>query len=157
MTTVADKIIEYLKTYGDKRIKSYYYGDPLIMPISNMPALIIENKASSIEHGATGLDELSNIYSIKLVMSKKDEMGKNPEEVAAQRTITDIIMKRDSNNNYENTSIIGILRKYFTLGNTIEDQTEAIEFFVAERGDLITEEAEIIINIKDFVNVPTRT
>jgi hypothetical protein len=157
MTTIADKIIEYLKTYGDKRIKAYYYGDPLVLPVSNMPAIIIENRSSTIEQGATGLDELTNVYSIKVVMSKKDEIGKNPEEMAAQRTLSDIIMKRDSNNQYEVSSIMGILRKYFTLGSTIENQTETVEFFIAERGDLITEEAEILINIKDFVNVPTRT
>jgi hypothetical protein len=157
MTTIADKIIEYLKAYGDKRVKIYYYGDPLVLPISNLPAVIVENRSSIIQQGATGLDELENVYSIKVVMSKKDEIGKNPEEMAAQRTLSDIIMKRDSNNQYEASSIMGILRKYFTLGTTIEDQTATVEFFMTERGELITEEAEILINIKDFVNVPTRT
>ena len=157
MTTIADQIIEYLKTYGDKRVKAYYYGDPLVLPVSNLPAVIIENRSSAIQQGATGLDELENVYSIKVVMSKKDELGKNPEEVAAQRTLSDIIMKRDENNQYEANSIMGILRKYFTLGTTIEDQTATVEFFITERGDMITEEAEILINIKDFVNVPIRT
>jgi len=156
MTTIADKLIEYLKTYGDKRIKEYYYGDPLVIPVSSMPALIIENRGVGIVQGATGLDEISPVYAIKLVMNKKDEIGKTANEMACQRTLADIIMKRDSNNNYLETSIIGILRKYFTLGQTINDQEIAVEFFTASRGDLITEELELIINIKDFVSMPSR-
>ena len=156
MTTIADKLIEYLKTYGDKRIKEYYYGDPLVIPVSSMPALIIENRGVGINQGATGLDEISPVYAIKLVMNKKDEIGKTANEMACQRTLADIIMKRDSNNNYLETSIIGILRKYFTLGQTINDQEIAVEFFTASRGDLITEELELIINIKDFVSMPSR-
>lgn len=153
MTIIADKIIEYLKTYGDKRIKAYYYGDPLVIPLSNMPAIIVENRSSQITQEATGIDQLNNIYMIKLVMNKKNELSKNPEEVVLQRTMADIIMKRTASNSYEPNSIMGILRKYFTLGNVIENQEVNIEFFLAQRGDLITEEAEITINIKDLVNV----
>jgi hypothetical protein len=156
MTTIADKLIEYLKTYGDRRIKEYYYGDPLVIPVSSMPALIIENRGVGINQGATGLDEISPVYAIKLVMSKKDELGKTANEMACQRTLADILMKRNSDNNYFTTSIIGILRKYFTLGQTINDQEIAVEFFTAARGDLITEELELIINIKDFVSMPSR-
>jgi MarR-like DNA-binding transcriptional regulator SgrR of sgrS sRNA len=156
MTILADKILEYLKTYGDKRIKSFFYGDPLILAASNLPAIIVENKNTNITHGATGMDEMNAVFSIKLVMSKKDELGKNPEEVSLQRTMADILMQRDTNNNWEETSIIGILRKYFTLGETIENQEIVIEYFVAERGELITEEAELLITIKDFINVPNR-
>jgi hypothetical protein len=156
MTNIADKLIEYLKTYGDKRIKQYYYGDPLTLPISNLPALIVENRSAAVSHGATGLDEMENSFTIKLVMSKKDELGKTPNEVTCQRTLSDILMKRDSANNFEINSVVGILRKYFTLGQTINDQQVAITFFTAMRGDIITEEVELIINIKDFVNVPDR-
>lgn len=89
-------------------------------------------------------------------MSKKDELGKNPDEMACQRTLSDILMKRDNSNNYEANSVLGILRKYFTLGENINDQLMTIEFFTAARGDLITEEIELIINIKDFVEVLDR-
>jgi hypothetical protein len=150
---IADKIIKYLKDYGDKRIVTYYFGDPLIIPASNLPALIISKKSSDIEQGATGLDEATKLYSIKLVFNKKDELGKNPNEVSAQRTMADIVEGVDTNGNWVTESIMGVLRKYFTLGDTINDQTIAIEYFLSERGDLITEEAEININIKDFVSV----
>lgn len=156
MTTIADNLIKYLKANADKRIKIYYYGDPLTIPISNLPALIIENRMAQVEAGPTGKDDLMGTFAIKLVMNKKNELGKNPEEVSCQRTLTDILMKRTSVNQYEPSSVLGVLRTYFTLGDTIDDQILSIEFFTATRGDLITEEAEIIINIKDFVAVPTR-
>ena len=156
MTIIADKLLEYLKTYCDKRIKQFYYGDPLILPISNMPALIVENKSANIANGPTGLDEIDNTYMVKIVMNKKDELGKTPDEMSCQRTLSDLLMKRTSTNEFEATSVLGILRKYFTLGQTINDQLISIEFFMASRGDLITEEVELLINIKDFVNVPDR-
>ena len=153
---IADKIIKYLKEHGDDRIKTYYFGDPLIIPVSNLPALIVSKKSSEINQGATGLDEADKIYTIKLVMNKKDELGKNPDEVAAQRTLADIVEGVDSGGNYNSTSLIGILRKYFTLGDTIEDQSISIEYFLSERGELITEEVDLNINIKDFISVPER-
>lgn len=156
MTIIADKLLEYLKTYCDKRIKQFYYGDPLLIPTSNLPALIVENRSANISNGPTGLDEIENLYLIKIVMNKKDELGKTPGEVTCQRTLSDLIMKRTSTNEFEATSVLGILRKYFTLGETINDQLINVEFFMATRGDLITEEIELIINIKDFVNVPSR-
>lgn len=156
MTIIADKLLEYLKTYCDKRIKQFYYGDPLLLPISNMPALIVENKSANIANGPTGLDEIDNTYMVKIVMNKKDELGKTPDEMSCQRTLSDLLMKRTSTNEFEATSVLGILRKYFTLGQTINDQLISIEFFMASRGDLITEEVELLINIKDFVNVPDR-
>jgi hypothetical protein len=92
-----------------------------------------------------------------LVFNKKDEIGKNPEEVSTQRTMADIIEGVDEDGNWENNSIMGILRTYFTLGDTINNQDMSIEYFVAQRGDLIVEEAEIIINIQDFVSVTNRS
>jgi len=154
---IADKITKYLKDACDKRIKSYYFGDPLIIPASNLPALIVSKRQSVVNQGATGLDEVDKIYSIKLVYNKKDELGKNPNEVAVQRTIADMVEGIDENGNFTETSIVGVLRKNFTLGDAIENQDMSIEYFLAERGDLITEEAEIIINIKDFVSVLSRS
>ncbi|MFA6048278.1 MAG: hypothetical protein WC737_05735 [Parcubacteria group bacterium] len=156
MTTIADKLLKYLKDYADKRVKAFYYGDPLVIPISNMPAVIIENKSATVSQGATGLDKISVVFSIKLVMSKKDEIGKTPDEVVLQRTMADIIMGRTADNDYEPTSIMGVLRTYFTLGDSIQDQNETIEFFISERGEVIAEEAEITITINDFVNVASR-
>ena len=149
---IADRIIKYLKDYGDKRIKTYYFGDPLIIPVSNLPAIIVNKKSNIISHGATGLDDSERTYTIKLVFNKKDELGKNPNEVTVQRTMADIIEGTDTSG-WVATSVIGVLRKYFTLGDTINDQLVSIEYFLAERGDLITEEADININIKDFVSV----
>lgn len=154
---IADKITKYLKDACDKRIKSYYFGDPLVIPVSNLPAIIVGKRQSLINQGATGLDEVDKTYSIKVVLNKKDELGKNPNEVTVQRTIADIVEGIDANGNFAETSIVGVLRKNFTLGNTIENQDMTIEYFLAERGDLITEEAEIIINIKDFVSVLSRS
>lgn len=154
---IVDKIIKYLKDNCDKRIKSYYFGDPLTLPVSNLPAIIVSKRTTNISQGATGLDEADKIYSVKLVFNKKDEIGKNPSEVAIQRTMADIIEGTDESGNFTAQSIMGVLRSYFTLGNTINDQLIGIEYFLTERGDLITEEAEIIINIKDFVNVTNRS
>jgi len=154
---IADKLLEYIKNYGDKRIKNFYFGDPLTIPVSNLPAIIVSKKLDRINQGATGLDEIDKTYSIKLVFNKKDELGKNPNEVTIQRTMADLIEGTDSSNNWLNTSLIGILRKYFTLGDTINDQNIDIEYSLAQRGDIITEEAELTINIKDFVNVPNRS
>lgn len=154
---IADKIIKYIKDNGDKRIKSYYFGDPLIIPVSNLPALIVSKRSSDIIHGATGMDDVGRNYTIKLVFSKKDELGKNPNEVTVQRTMADIIEATETDGTWTPTSIMGVIRKYFTLGDTINDQTIGIEYFLTERGELITEEAEININIKDFVDVDNRS
>lgn len=153
---IADKIIKYLKDYGDKRIKSYYFGDPLIIPAANLPSVIVVKRSSEISQGATGIDEIDKVYTIRVAISKKDELGKSPDEMAVQRTLADIV-EGTTGGSWGEQSIIGILRKYFTLGDTIENQDISVEYFLSERGDLLVEEAEININIKDFINVDERS
>jgi len=156
MNLIADEILRRLKQYGDKRIKRYFYGDPIIINVSSLPALIVENASQEITQKATGQDEITNTYNIRLVFNKKSELGKNPEEVASERTIAQLVSGRDSSGNYNQTSIVGILRKYFTLGDLINDQQIAVDFSTGERGDIITAEADILLTIKDNINLANR-
>jgi len=156
MNLIADEILRRLKQYGDKRIKRYFYGDPIIINVSSLPALIVENASQEITQKATGQDEITNTYNIRLVFNKKSEIGKNPEEVSSERTIAQLVAGRDESGNYDATSIVGILRKYFTLGDLINDQQISIDYSIGERGDIITSEADILLTIKDNINLADR-
>jgi len=156
MNLIADEILRRLKQYGDKRIKKYFYGDPIVINVSSLPALVVENTSQEITQKATGQDEITNTYNIRLILNKKSEVGKNPEEVTLERTIAQLISGRDSDGNYNATSIVGILRKYFTLGDLINDQQIAIDYSTGERGDIITTEADILLTIKDNINLANR-
>lgn len=156
MNLIADEILRRLKQYGDKRIKRYFYGDPILINTSSLPAVIVENVSQEITQKATGQDETSNTYNIRVIMNKKSEVGKNPEEMATSRTMAQLIAGRDSSGNYDATSIVGILRTYFTLGDLINDQQIAVDYSTGERGDIITAEADIVLNIKDNINLANR-
>jgi len=156
MNLIADEILRRLKQYGDKRIKRYFYGDPILINTSSLPAVVIENANQEITQKATGQDEITNTYNIRVIMNKKSEVGKNPEEMTTSRTMAQFIAGRDSNGNYNATSIVGILRTYFTLGDLINDQQIAIDYSTGERGDIITAEADIVLSIKDNINLANR-
>lgn len=157
MQKIIDQITAYLKDYLTPEFKAFYQGDPIAPPIANLPCLFVEGIRTTAEAGATGTDELTHTIQIGIIMNKLSEIGKNADENVSHRKLIELIADRNTDGTYKDNSIIGILRKYFTLGETINNQILDVEYGINERNGIITAEARITARISELVIVASRT
>ncbi len=154
-----DEIVTILKdNLGSAHYKEYYIGDPLAIPQSKLPCVVVEVERSTSEAGPTGMDQLRFFVVIKLIYNKKKSFGKKPDQVAGYRELRYLAQGVDtSNSEVSQSSVVGILRKNFTLGSLVENQTVDIQYGLTPRPqDVITEEAQIRVAIDQLTTVSGR-
>lgn len=157
MQIIIDQIIDKLKENFGTEIKQFYQGDPIAVPASNLPCIYVEADGSDVSAGATGTDEILHSIAIGVIIDKRSEINRNADEQVSHRKLIEITQNRNASGTYKDNTIFGILRKYFTLSNTINNQLLRVEYGIRERGDLITAEARITARISELVVVSTRT
>ena len=112
-----DEIITILKdNLGSAHFKEYYIGDPLAIPQSKLPCVVVEVERSTSEAGPTGMDQLRFFVVIKLIYNKKKSFGKKPDQVAGYRELRYLAQGVDtSDSEVSQSSVVGILRKVAEL------------------------------------------
>ncbi len=158
--TLADEIKDLLKTnLGSAGLKEFYIGDPIVIPQTLMPCAVIEFEQTTYDAGPTGMDDAFHTIVIKLVFNKKDEFGKKGNEVSGHRTLHNLAEGIDeSSGETSQSSVVGILRKNFTLNNESDDQSITIEYGIMPRPeDVITEEAHVRATIRQLTTVTSRS
>jgi hypothetical protein len=154
--TIADTMIDLLKTnLGSAGFKQYYYGDPIAIPQSQLPAVVVEFESSDITVSTTAQDDVDDVLVIKLVFNKKSDFNKTASEIAGHRRLRELMQGVDSTTGkIAANTVIGILRANFTLSNTIVDQSIGIEYGIMPRPeDVITEEAHARISTRQILTV----
>jgi len=158
--TVVDTIINLLKAnLPDGYFKKYFYGDPLDIPTSYLPCVMVSKKTTNISQGPTQKDLLQYAIFIQLAYNKRNDFGKSPDEVVGVRALEQYAEGRDpTTGQYSINSVAGILRVNFTMGNIIIDQNLDINYGIVPRPNkLITAECQIKATMKEYVYVPSRT
>jgi len=158
--TIADEIIDLLKTnLGSAGFKQFYFGDPIAIPQSLLPAIVVEFRSSNIEVATTAQDDIFDTVVIKLIFNKKDEFNKSANEVAGHRRLRELVQGVDaSNGEVSQSSVVGILRKNFTLSSNSDNQEIVIDYGIMPRPEqVITEEAHIQVAIRQLTTVTNRS
>lgn len=154
--TVVDTVIEFLKkTLPQGYFQQYFYGDPIQIPTSLMPCVVVEKQQTDIIAENTAKDRLVYVINIKLIYNKKNDFGKTSNEVIGVRALEEFAEGRDPvTNKFNPNTIAGILRTGFTLGNLIVDQQLQIDYGVVPRPqDTLTGEAQIRCTLTELVPV----
>lgn len=103
-----------------KDIKRIYYGDPILIPASNLPAICIMPGNITNSSRGSRYDTNSGNMKIKLVFNIKDSIeDANPQEVKFVKEAVKL-MEGKEGQIYSPESIMGIIRKNPTLKNTIQ-------------------------------------
>jgi len=152
--------IDQLKTLIKANInnadyKAIYVGDPVFIPSSTLPCIIINPESNSIETNDTAQDMHRQEFTITYAMDKRKELNKVPDYVVTVKKMLEIMEARDSSTGkLKTTSIAGMLRGNFTLSEIATDQFVEILYGVQNRGEreeLITAEAQIRFIVEDIV------
>lgn len=138
---------------------TFFYGDPLDIPSSLMPCVAIERQHSKISTGPTGMDKVTTTIIIHLMYNKKEDFGKTTDEVLGARRLEEYAEARnESTGQFDDLSVMGILRKNFTMGNVTLDQDVDINYGVVPRpGNELTAECQITVSFIQLIAVPVRT
>lgn len=162
---VIDQLIE---TYGpadpetnpNGEFKTYYNGDPEVIPAFNLPCVIVTQIKDDTAEGAIGEDDVTDQIRIKLVMDKRDDYtGKIDPLNLTEKRLRDLVGKRTAGNEYESGTIKKMLREALLDGVTAIAPTMAVEYGVNPRETLgesanveWTAEAWVTFSLQYIVN-----
>lgn len=157
--TLGQRILDKLEEVFPKGMfKAYFYGDNIEIPDTLLPCVIIDKLDGEVSHGATGTDEREHRYQVKVLVNKKDEFGKDPFESPGQSFLENTIEGVDeTTGEFSTQSVLGVLRKYFTLDGTITNQEIVIRYGVRPRGEnLVTLEGHVTFTAQELLTVSSR-
>lgn len=107
------RVLNLMKSTFGEEFKTYYDGDPEVIPLFNLPCLIVTQTTDTTSEGAMGQDDIEDTVTIKIVLNKMDDWDGdkvNPLNMT-ERKIRDYIGKRDEETgNYDKRSVKGALR-----------------------------------------------
>jgi hypothetical protein len=139
---------------------AYYEDDPIIIPKNNFPCIITEKVAGNVsQKGArTGSDLISEKIMIRLVMDKRDDIGKSDDYDMTKRRLRRLVEARDPTTGYfQPDTLMYVLRTNISLGSTIIDQDIDINYDLQPRPERqVTAEAIITIVTRQQVTIPNR-
>lgn len=158
-----DKIINFLKEWQNGFFKKIYNGDPGPIPIEDMPCLVIEHLGTRINVEMTGLDTSVEMIDVAIVVNKRlDQTDRNTDAVEYKRQVR-LLMQGVSpaNSQYDTTTLLGIIRTNFTLGDYAIDQLIDIKYGDVPRNansdELTSFEGHALCTISHHQQVPVRT
>lgn len=158
MPTPARLIWELLRDNLQEHFKAIYYGDPVKIPESLMPCLIVDPINTANELGPTGHDDMTTQVMVKIVFNKKDDFNAGPKEALTKQKVEYFAEGRDKDTGlYLPNTVQGVLRKNITVQNDASQFTDSINYDVILRPEeTITQEAHITLIISSIIQVPDR-
>ncbi len=157
--TLSEKVKDALEGAFGNIFRSYYIGDPLSFPKSSLPAIVVEKQAGVISQDATGFDQSLSTILIILADDKKVDLKNPGRKKTSHVRFSQWVEGRDpTTKQYLDQSVMGVLRKQFTLNEKITDQDITIEYGVNVRpAGLMTAEARITVVMSELVEIGSRT
>lgn len=155
-TDTITRILTLLRTTFGENFKSYYEGDPIQIPKSSFPCIIVEKVATQIAVGATGTDRLTEQLSVRVVLNKSDDYGASDNFDTTERKLRRLVEARDASTGlFQADTLMHVLRTNITLGSVVLDSTIEVLYELNPRPEqLVTSEASLsIVTTQDvFVN-----
>lgn len=139
MKDSVERVIDLLvATYGlpapDGTFRTYYNGDPEVIPAFNLPCAIVTQVKDDTTEGEMGEDDVTDQIRIKLVMDKRDDYtGKIDPLNLTEKRLRDLVGRRNAQNEYEPGTIKRMLRDALLDGVTAVAPTMQVEYGVNPR------------------------
>lgn len=150
---ILTEIAELIKA-SNKDIKEYYFGDPLIIPRSNLPSLIL-SKATTVVEDHTNAEDSHRMNIVLTLVSdiRQDFNNLANGEVAGWNTLYDIMEGRNMDYTLKPTSLPQILKSNANLSHNAQidvDNPIRIDYglTIGKRGErAIAVEANLFLTV----------
>lgn len=147
-------IIALLKAKLSGKIKSFYIGDPLLLPESSMPCISVSPESSTINIADNQRDERAHKIQISLIIDARKYFNATPNEMVGTTFLTETMSKELDDGSIDPASILGIIRDNLTLStNRFVSNNVVIDYTTRRRSeDLLTLESICTIEIIHISN-----
>lgn len=112
---VIQKYLDTIKGVLGDTIKTYYIEDPIRIPASNLPALIISSSETRVAKSTNAEDEHGMSFILTVITDIRQDIQDDKSVAGSKRKLKDIIEGRDSNYKLKTNSILHILRTNINL------------------------------------------
>jgi len=158
MKTSIDLVKTKLEAKLTGKVKSFYIGDPYILPESVLPAILLTPVRTDTNIVDNQRDSHIHYIDISLVIDARQYFGVNPKEMVGTSFLMETMENELTDGTLDPSSVLHILRKNMqNLGtNRYIQNIESIDYTVRKRSeDLITLEAIAHISVEYILSRPT--
>lgn len=106
---VITKIFDLIKA-NTNAFKEFYYGDPVRVPASNLPAVILSREQTRIGNLTNAEDEHGMAMVMTIITDVRSDLSDYSNIVAGVNTLYDLVEGRDSSYALKPQSMLYILR-----------------------------------------------
>ena len=165
MKSSVELVIELLQaTYGpagpEGRFRTYYNGDPEVIPRFNLPCIIVTQTGDSTVEGEMGEDDVTDQLIIKVLLDKRDDLTGSIEPTnLTDKRLRELVASRDDQNEYKTGTIKRMLREALLEDVTAVAPTMDIQYGISQRPTMDDEsnadwtaEAHVTFSVQYSVN-----
>ena len=140
---------EALKAKLSGKIKSWYVGDPVLIPDSAMPCIAISPNSSAIVVADNQRDTRTHKIDISVIIDARQYFGSTPSEMVGTTFLMEIMSKENTDGTIDAATVLGVIRDNMQLStNRFMTGSVAIDYTTRRRTeDLITIESICTIEI----------
>lgn len=145
---------EALKAKLGGKIKSWYIGDPVLIPDSAMPCIYVSPNSSTITVADNQRDSRIHKIDIAIVIDARKYFGSTPSEMVGTTFLMENMSKENDDGTIDAATVLGVIRDNMSLSlNRFVVGSVSIDYSTRMRtADLITLEAICTIEIEHFSN-----
>lgn len=148
MDDIISEIKSDLSTAIGSAIKTYYYGEVVLVPRSYLPALMIYGNSTTLVAKSTAKDQTVHEITIRVVYDiapRFDEDGTGVTMLAHQDLIK-IMEERDANMIPKSTTVLGVLRRNISGTDYLFNNDIRINYKTLQQGEFFYIAAECTIS-----------
>jgi len=145
---IIKKYIDLIRgVVGDSKFKGVYQGDPIRVPVSNLPALIIAKSETRISNAFDGGDSANDAHFVALTVTVitdiRDQISEDKNIAPGISELYDIIEGREADTlKLKTTSLLHILRHNIQVDQALGLRTDIGSITRADYGLTIGKRAE---------------
>jgi hypothetical protein len=108
---VINAYIEMIKKYTGNTIKKFYQGDPIRIPVSNMPAIIVAKRQTMTSYATNAEDSHKVTLVITVVADIRNDISQDTALVPGMGALYDLMEGRDPTTlQLKPSSLLSIIR-----------------------------------------------
>lgn len=154
MNKTIELISALLKAKLSGVIKSFYIGDPLLLPDSSMPCISVSPENSNINIADNQRDVRTHRIQISLIIDARKYFNALPGEMVGTTFLLETMSKELADGSIDPNTILGVIRDNLTIASDKFVSNEVTIDYTTRRRteDLITLEAIMTIEIQHISN-----
>lgn len=160
--TTSDKIKKLIESWDKNSVfGDVYYGEPDDVSETDLPFAAVDLLDTTIAQGPTATDLVTQTIKIIIAVNKKDGMSDFDDETVGWKKQLELRVEGIDpvTGQYDPTTIMGIMRKNFTMGNYALNQNVKIKYgevFRAGIEEPSSGEAHITLSIDHHQYTPAK-